>query len=231
MSDSIQVKPTIEASWLEELNDEFQSEYFKKLKLFLLTEKQNKEVVYPPGELIFNAFNLCPFDQVRVVILGQDPYHGAGQAHGLCFSVPEGIPAPPSLKNIVKELESDLDQTFKNVGNLQKWAEQGVLLLNSSLTVRAHNAGSHFGQGWETFTDAVVKKISDRKESVVFLLWGSPAQKKGRVVDSSKHCILKSPHPSPLSAYRGFVGCKHFSKANEYLIKTGQKPIDWSLDL
>ncbi|PCJ59222.1 MAG: uracil-DNA glycosylase [Planctomycetota bacterium] len=230
MTNAIKVNPEIDASWLEQLKDEFQSDYFKKLKGFLLSEKQNNQVIYPPGKLIFNAFNLCPFDKVKVVILGQDPYHGAGQAHGLCFSVPDKIPAPPSLKNIVKELESDLGQNFSNVGNLEKWAKAGVLLLNSSLTVRAHNAGSHFGQGWEVFTDAVVKRISNEKESVVFLLWGSPAQKKGSIVDSSKHCILKSPHPSPLSAYRGFVGCKHFSKTNDYLISKNLKPINWTLD-
>lgn len=226
----LEVNPRIEESWLAVLQNEFKSDYFKNLKLFLLKEKKEKAVFYPPGSQIFNAFNLCPFDQVRVVILGQDPYHGPGQAHGLCFSVPEGIPQPPSLQNIFKEIKLDVGIDMPNHGNLEKWAKQGVLLLNSSLTVRQHNPGSHFGQGWEVFTDAVIKIISDKKDNVVFLLWGSPAQKKGQVVDNKKHLVLTAPHPSPLSSYRGFFGCKHFSKTNEYLRKYQLNPIDWQLN-
>lgn len=225
----IEVNPRIDASWLEVLQDEFKSDYFKKLKLFLLDEKKEKAIFYPPGSQIFNAFNLCTFDQVRVVILGQDPYHGPGQAHGLCFSVPDGIPQPPSLQNIFKEIKDDLGLNMPSHGNLENWAKQGVLLLNSSLTVRQNKPGSHFGKGWEEFTDAVIKTISDKKENVVFLLWGSPAQKKGQVVDSKKHLVLKAPHPSPLSSYRGFFGCKHFSKTNEFLKSHQLKPIDWQL--
>ena len=227
---SIEVNPKIDPTWLAALNDEFKSDYFKKLKLFLLDEKKQSATYFPPGNLIFNAFNLCPFDQVKVVILGQDPYHGPGQAHGLCFSVPAGVPPPPSLKNIFAELKSDLDLSVPNHGNLEKWASQGVLLLNSSLTVREHLPGSHFGKGWETFTDAVIQTISNKKENVVFILWGSPAQKKGQVVDANKHLVLKAPHPSPLSSYRGFFGCKHFSKTNEYLINHKLKPINWNLN-
>lgn len=228
-SSSIEINPKIEKSWLAVLAEEFQKPYFKDLKNFLLTEKQAGYSFYPPGKLIFNAFELCPFDNVRVVILGQDPYHGEGQAHGLCFSVPMGIQQPPSLVNIFKELNSDLGLPIPEHGNLENWARQGVLLLNSSLTVRPHQAGSHFGKGWEVFTDAVIKIISDRKEKIVFLLWGSPAQKKGSVVDSSKHLILKAPHPSPLSSYRGFFGCRHFSKTNEYLKSNQINEIDWRL--
>lgn len=226
---SVEVHPKIEKSWLAVLEGEFQQPYFKKLKNFLLEEKQAEHIFYPPGNLIFNAFNLCPFEHVKVVIFGQDPYHGVGQAHGLCFSVPMGVPKPPSLINIFKELSSDLHVEVPNHGNLEAWARQGVLLLNSSLTVRQHQAGSHFGKGWETFTDAVIQTISDQKQNVVFLLWGSPAQKKGAIVDDRKHLVLKAPHPSPLSCFRGFFGCKHFSKANEYLRLHRQLEIDWRL--
>ncbi len=226
---SVSVNPKIEDSWKQTLAPEFQQPYFSELKLFLLEEKKKGHTVHPPGALIFNAFNLCPFDRVKVVILGQDPYHGPGQAHGLCFSVPLGVPPPPSLVNIFKELNTDLGLTVPSHGNLENWARQGVLLLNSSLTVRAHEAASHFGRGWETFTDQVIQKLSDEKENLVFLLWGAPAQKKGARINDSKHEVLKAPHPSPLSASRGFFGCKHFSKANEYLIQKGKTPLDWTL--
>jgi len=226
---NIKVNPQIDASWLEILKEEFEKEYFKKLKLFLMHEKSGSIPIYPPGNLIFNAFNLCPFDQVRVVILGQDPYHGPNQAHGLCFSVGEGVPQPPSLQNIFKEIQSDLGLPTPSHGSLDKWAKQGVLLLNSSLTVRQHQPGSHAGQGWEQFTDAVVKVISEKKENVVFILWGSPAQKKGQVVNAKKHLVLKAPHPSPLSSYRGFFGCRHFSKTNEYLKLHNLPVIDWQI--
>lgn len=226
---NISIKPQIDASWLAILKDEFEKEYFKNLKLFLMQEKAGSVPIYPPGNQIFNAFNLCPFDQVRVVILGQDPYHGPNQAHGLCFSVGEGVPPPPSLVNIFKEMKSDLGLAIPTHGSLENWAKQGVLLLNSSLTVRQHQAGSHAGQGWETFTDAVVKLISEKKEKVVFILWGSPAQKKGQVVDDKKHLVLKAPHPSPLSSYRGFFGCRHFSKTNDYLKLHKLPEINWQL--
>jgi len=225
----ITVDPKIEDSWKVALKDEFQSSYFPMIKEFLLEEKKKKKVFYPPGSLILNAFNLCPFDKTKVVILGQDPYHGPGQAHGLCFSVPMGIRPPPSLKNIYKELHDDLGIQIPEHGNLENWARQGIFLLNASLTVRRGQAGSHFNIGWEIFTDAVIKKLSDEKEGLVFLLWGSPAQKKGSVIDSSRHTILKSPHPSPLSAHRGFFGCKHFSKTNSILEKLGKGPIDWQV--
>lgn len=226
---NVTIKPQIDASWLEILKEEFEKEYFKKLKLFLMQEKGSGVPIYPPGNLIFNAFNLCPFDQVRVVILGQDPYHGPNQAHGLCFSVTEGVPSPPSLQNIFKEIQSDLGLPIPEHGSLDKWAKQGVLLLNSSLTVRQHQPGSHAGQGWEIFTDAIVRLISEKKENVVFILWGSPAQKKGQVVDDKRHLVLKAPHPSPLSSYRGFFGCRHFSKTNEYLKSHNLPVIDWRI--
>jgi len=200
----------------------------KKLKSFLGEEK-TKYTVYPPGKLIFNAFNCTHFDNIKVVIIGQDPYHGPSQAHGLCFSVPEGIQPPPSLKNIFKELNNDLGLPVPPHGNLQKWADQGVLLLNATLTVRESQAGSHQNKGWETFTDAAIKAISDNLSGVVFLLWGNYAQKKGGIIDSSKHHILSSVHPSPLSASRGFFNCHHFSKTNELLQAQGKSPIDWKL--
>jgi uracil-DNA glycosylase len=222
------IQPDIEESWKKILWEEFQSPYFHDLKSFLVTETLN-HTIYPPGKLIFNAFRHTPFDKVKVVILGQDPYHGPGQAHGLCFSVPEGIPQPPSLVNILKELHSDLGIPVPVHGNLEKWARNGVLLLNATLTVRAGQAGSHQNRGWETFTDAVIARISHLKNGVVFLLWGRYAQAKELLVDGLSHLVLKAAHPSPLSAYSGFFGCRHFSRANAYLIKQGQEPIDWSL--
>ena len=216
----------IESSWKEKLQPEFEKDYFKNLVDFVKNEYQTKKI-YPPGKFIFNAFDQCPFDQVKVVILGQDPYHEPGQAHGLCFSVNDGIPFPPSLINIFKEIETDLGIAIPQTGNLLRWAQQGVLLLNATLTVRAHSAGSHQNKGWETFTDAVIHRIAEEKEHIVFILWGSYAQRKGDFINQSKHLVLKSPHPSPLSAHRGFFGNKHFSKANNYLIQTGQTPINW----
>ena len=219
----------IDQSWYNVLKDEFEKEYFQKLKLFLVSEKQNF-IIYPNGNLIFNAFDSTPFDKVKVVLLGQDPYHGAGQAHGLCFSVPAGITFPPSLNNIFKELKSDIPNfEIPLYGNLDKWAKQGILLLNATLTVRANQAASHQNKGWEIFTDTVIKKLSDEKEHLVFLLWGRYAQAKENLINQNKHLILKAAHPSPLSAYNGFFGCKHFSKLNEYLIKNNIKTIDFSL--
>ncbi len=222
------IDPVIHPSWKEKLKSEFNSEYFTELKKFLISEK-SKYTVYPPGKLIFNAFDKTPFDKVKVVILGQDPYHGHGQAHGLCFSVPDGISPPPSLKNIFKELKSDLGIVIPNHGNLESWAEKGVFLINATLTVRANQAGSHQGKGWERFTDAVISKVSEEKENVVFLLWGKFAQAKKNLIDEKKHCILSSAHPSPLSASNGFFGCRHFSKANHYLGEKKISLIDWSL--
>jgi uracil-DNA glycosylase len=200
-----------------------------KLKAFLQQEKTDGKIIYPPGSLWFNAFNSTPFDKVKVVILGQDPYHGPHQAHGLCFSVLPGVQIPPSLVNIYKELETDLGIAPASHGCLDHWAEQGVLLLNATLTVEKSRAGSHQGKGWEQFTDAAVHALAEQREHLVFLLWGSYAQKKGAFIDTDKHLVLKSVHPSPLSAYRGFLGCRHFSRTNEYLIKTGQQAIDWAL--
>ena len=196
---------------------------------FELTLRQEYQTttVYPPGKLIFNAFNLCPFDQVKVVIIGQDPYHGPGQAHGLCFSVNDGVPFPPSLQNIFKEIQSDLGTPIPTTGNLTRWANQGVLMLNATLTVRAHQAASHQRQGWEEFTDAAIRALAEERENLVFILWGAYAQKKGAFIDRNKHLVLASAHPSPLSAYNGFFGNKHFSRANEYLIAHGQQPIQW----
>jgi len=216
----------IESSWKEKLQPEFEREYFKNLVNFVKSEYQTK-TIYPQGKFIFNAFDQCPFDRVKVVILGQDPYHEPGQAHGLCFSVNDGIPFPPSLINIFKEIETDLGISAPHTGSLLRWAQQGVLLLNATLTVKAHYAGSHQNKGWETFTDAVIHRIAEEKEHVVFILWGSYAQNKGEFIDQNKHLVLKSPHPSPLSAHRGFFGNKHFSKTNNYLIQTGQEPIQW----
>jgi len=216
----------IENSWKQLLEDEFSNPYFRELVEFVKNAYQTK-TIYPKGENIFKAFDLCPVDQVKVVILGQDPYHGPGQAHGLSFSVQEGLPFPPSLLNIFKELKSDLDVPVPSHGNLEKWARQGVLLLNATLTVEAHNAGSHQKKGWEEFTDAVVKKLADQKEHLVFMLWGAYARKKAGIISDSKHLKLYAPHPSPLSAHRGFLGCKHFSKTNDYLLKNGLSPIVW----
>jgi uracil-DNA glycosylase len=216
----------IEQSWKERLASEFEKPYFQSLTDFVRQEYATQKI-YPKGSLIFNAFDKSAFDKVKVVILGQDPYHEPGQAHGLCFSVNDGIALPPSLQNIYKELADDLDISPSTSGNLERWAEQGVLLLNATLTVRAHQAGSHQQRGWEEFTDAVIHKIAEEKENVVFILWGSYAQKKGAFIDSFKHLILKSAHPSPLSSYRGFFGSKPFSKTNSYLTQTGQTPIQW----
>lgn len=222
------INPVIEDSWKQVLANEFNKDYFYSLKSFLI-EERSKYRIFPPGSQIFNAFNHTPFQNVKVVILGQDPYHGPGQAHGLCFSVPEGIPQPPSLVNIFKEINSDLGLAIPKHGNLEKWAKQGVLLLNATLTVRAHQAGSHQNRGWEQFTDAAIMALSNGRQGIVFMLWGSYAQAKARIIDKTKHHILTAPHPSPLSVYRGFSGCKHFSKANQLLEEEGFSPIDWNL--
>lgn len=224
-----EVAPQIEASWKEVLAEEFQKPYFRKIKQTLVEEKQNGRTIYPPGALIFNAFNLTPFDEVKVVIIGQDPYHGKGQAHGLCFSVPQGIAPPPSLVNIFKELNTDLGAAIPNHGNLEKWAKQGVFLLNAFLTVRANEAASHSKIGWQDFTNAVIQKLSEQRSGLVFLLWGRFAQEKDILIDKSKHHILYAAHPSPL-ARGAFMGCKHFSKTNELLQHEGYNPIDWSLE-
>ena len=216
----------IENSWKEALKDEFEKPYFAALCDFVRQEYKTS-TIYPPASLIFNAFNLCPMDKIKVVIIGQDPYHEPGQAHGLCFSVNDGAKFPPSLQNIYKEIASEYNQPMPQSGNLTRWAEQGVLLLNATLTVRAHLAASHQGKGWETFTDNVIKEVNDRCQNVVFLLWGSYAQKKEAYIDKSKHCVLKAAHPSPLSAYRGFFGCNHFILANNYLRKCGKEEIVW----
>ena len=216
----------IEESWKEALMPEFSKDYFIRLTDFVRKE-YHETTVYPPGKLIFNAFNLCPFDKVKVVIIGQDPYHGPGQAHGLCFSVNDGIQPPPSLVNIFKEINSDLGKPIPQSGNLTRWAEQGVLLLNATLTVRAHQAGSHQRRGWEEFTDAVIRKLAEEKSNLVFILWGAYAQKKGAFIDRNKHLVLTSVHPSPLSAHNGFFGNHHFSLANDYLVKNGKTAIDW----
>ncbi len=217
----------IEDGWKSRLRPEFEMDYFVKLTGFVREEYQ-KTTIYPPGSLIFNAFNLCPFEKVRAVVLGQDPYHGIGQAHGLCFSVRDGVEFPPSLLNIFKEIESDLNIPRPVSGDLTRWAQQGILLLNATLTVRAHQAGSHQKKGWEEFTDYVVKTLNNEKEHLVFFLWGAYAQKKGESIDRSKHLVLESVHPSPLSASRGFFGNKHFSRCNDYLIMNGINPINWS---
>jgi uracil-DNA glycosylase len=216
----------IEQSWKDRLASEFEKPYFQRLIDFVKTEYATQRI-YPKGGLIFNAFDKTAFDKVKVVILGQDPYHEPGQAHGLCFSVNDGIVLPPSLQNIYKELETDLGIPSRTSGNLERWAEQGALLLNATLTVRAHQAGSHQQRGWEEFTDAVIHAIAEEKEHLVFILWGAYAQRKGAFIDTSKHLVLKSAHPSPLSSYRGFFGSKPFSKTNDYLIRTGQSPIQW----
>ena len=216
----------IEPRWKELLNNEFEKPYFSALTEFVKSEYASQKI-YPPGRLIFNAFDKCPFDKVKVVILGQDPYHEPGQAHGLCFSVPDGVPAPPSLQNIFKEILEDLGIPVPKSGNLERWAEQGVFLLNATLTVRAHQAGSHQKKGWETFTDQVVRLLNDSDNHLVFILWGAYAQRKGEFIDSRKHLVLSSVHPSPLSSHRGFFGNHHFSKANEYLTSHGKEPIRW----
>ena len=216
----------IDASWKSVLQNEFEKPYFGQLTSFVRNEYKTKKI-FPPGNMIFSAFDHCPFDKVKVVIIGQDPYHNDGQAHGLCFSLNTGVDFPPSLINIFKEIERDLGKPTPTSGNLERWAEQGVLLLNATLTVQAHSAGSHQGRGWETFTDAVIRKVAEEKVHVVFMLWGNYAQQKGAVVDGQKHLVLKSVHPSPLSAYRGFIGCGHFSAANNYLIEKGLSPIHW----
>ncbi len=217
----------LEPGWKARLEDEFGQPYMQQLREFLLQRKRQGAVIFPPGPQIFNALNSTPIDQVKVVILGQDPYHGPGQAHGLCFSVREGVAIPPSLINIYKEIEQDIGRQPPPDGNLQRWAQQGVLLLNAVLTVERGRAGAHQGKGWEKFTDRVVSELNAAKEGLVFMLWGSYAIKKGAAIDRSKHLVLTAPHPSPLSAHRGFFGCRHFSKANRYLLEHGQKPIDW----
>lgn len=219
----------IHESWKQVLKNEFEKAYFLEIVTFLRTERMAGATIYPPGSLIFNAYNTTPFDQVKVVIIGQDPYHGPGQAHGLSFSVQNGIATPPSLQNIYKELHTDIGMPIPNHGNLTPWAEQGVLLLNASLTVRANQPMSHAKIGWSGFTDATIATISKEKEKVVFLLWGKFAQEKQVLIDETKHLVLKAAHPSPLSAYNGFFGCRHFSKTNEYLSKNGLSPINWNL--
>lgn len=216
----------IEPSWGEVLKDEFEKDYFLKLIQFV-REEYASQVCYPNGSMIFNAFWQTPLSKIKVVILGQDPYHGPGQAHGLCFSVQDGIPFPPSLKNIFQEIQAETGGRIPETGNLTRWAQQGVFLLNTCLSVRQHEAFSHSGHGWEVFTDAVIKIISDNCKGVVFLLWGGPAGKKASLIDSSKHYILSSPHPSPLSAYRGFFGNGHFTLCNQYLAQQGKEPIIW----
>jgi uracil-DNA glycosylase len=223
------IKPQIEASWLNALQDEFRQPYFSELKQFLSEEKKMGKIIYPPGQLIFNAFNLTPFDAVRVVILGQDPYHAPGQAMGLSFSVPRGVAVPRSLNNIYREMYSDLNIPIAKHGDLSKWATQGVLLLNTILTVEARQAMSHAKSGWQTFTDAVIRKLSDERSGIVFLLWGRPARSKALLINTSKHTVLEAAHPSPLAG-DAFQGCKHFSQTNAILVRQGALPIDWSLD-
>ncbi len=216
----------IEPSWAARLSDEFEKPYFEALVSFIKTEYSTQKI-FPPGKLIFNAFDQCPFPEVKVVILGQDPYHGPGQAHGLCFSVPDGIDFPPSLQNIFKEIQNDLQKPAPPSGNLERWVSQGVFLLNATLTVRAHQAGSHQNKGWETFTDRVIHLLAESSDNLVFMLWGAYAQRKGQFIDTQRHLVLQSVHPSPLSAHRGFFGNHHFSQANRYLQEHGKTPIDW----
>ncbi|MDX1692547.1 MAG: uracil-DNA glycosylase [Ketobacteraceae bacterium] len=217
----------LEPSWKQRLLNEFQKDYMVKLRAFLMAEKKAGKTIYPKGDEYFNAFNLTPFDKVKVVIIGQDPYHGPNQAHGLCFSVKPEVPFPPSLQNIFKEIKAELGLPIPEHGCLTHWAEQGVLLLNAVLTVEQSRAAAHQGKGWETFTDAAIRKVNDELENVVFMLWGAYAQKKGSFIDTGKHLVLKSPHPSPLSAHRGFFGNGHFKKCNQYLEARGLEPIDW----
>lgn len=226
---TLMVDPKIENSWKAVLGEEFQAQYFNDLKTFLLDEK-SKYTIYPPGDRIFAAFDHTPFRDVRVVILGQDPYHGKGQAHGLCFSVPAGITKPPSLLNIFKEIRDDLGHSIPESGNLEKWARQGVLLINATLTVRANSAGSHQNKGWEQFTDAVIRKLSDERTGLIFILWGNFAMAKKNLIDNTRHFILTAAHPSPFSAHRGFFGCRHFSKTNELLQSMGKPEIDWKIE-
>jgi len=220
-------KSPLQGQWSEVLSSEFKAPYMRELDLFLEGEARHKKLIYPPKPLWFSAFNQTPFEQVKVVILGQDPYHGAGQAHGLSFSVPEGAKIPPSLKNIYKELQRDLRIEIPLSGCLEAWAKQGVLLLNATLTVEQASAGSHQKRGWERFTDRAIARLNEQRSGLVFMLWGSYAQNKGQIIDEAKHCVLTAPHPSPLSAHRGFIGCGHFSAANAYLEKRKQAPIDW----
>lgn len=219
----------IDNDWLEQVNGEFKKQYYRELYEFVKNE-YSSTVVYPPADDIFNALHLTPLKDVKVVILGQDPYHNENQAHGLSFSVLPGNDIPPSLKNIYKELNDDLGCFVPNNGYLEKWAKQGVLLLNTVLTVRAHQANSHQGKGWEQFTDAIIEAVNKKEEPVVFLLWGSPAARKAKMLNNPKHLVLTAPHPSPLSAYRGFFGCKHFSMANDFIVKNGGQPIDWQIE-
>jgi uracil-DNA glycosylase len=223
------VNPRIEASWLQALDDEFRAPYFIQLKQFLVDER-SKHTVYPPGNRIFNAFDLTPITKIKIVILGQDPYHGPGQAHGLCFSVSDGVRFPPSLQNIFKELHQDIGMAMPSSGDLSPWARQGVFLLNATLSVRQHQAGSHQGKGWEKFTDAAIRAVSQRCPHVVFMLWGRFAREKKALIDSDRHLILEAAHPSPLSAYNGFFGCRHFSKANSYLEEKGIEPVKWVIE-
>ena len=218
----------IEEGWKQALMPQWDKPYFQQLKSFLVSEKQSGHTIYPPGKLIFNAFDTTPFDKVKVVIIGQDPYHGPGQAHGLCFSVPHGVRVPPSLKRIYKELQEDVGITIPNHGNLEKWAQQGILLLNSMLTVRAGQAASHQRKGWEQFTSSAINALNTQKEGIVFLLWGRYAQEKGAIIDPNRHHVLKAAHPSPLARH-GFLGCKHFSQTNALLQQQGKEPIDWQV--
>ncbi len=228
-SRSSSINPTIDLSWKKELQNEFLKPYFREIKEYLIAERSQTKHVYPPGKLIFNAYNTTPFDRTKIVILGQDPYHGIGQAHGLSFSVPDSVPAPPSLLNIFKELNTDIGMTIPQSGNLLSWAKQGVLLLNAILTVSANSPGSHRSIGWEQFTDATIKVLSENRSGLVFMLWGKFAKEKASLINPEKHLILKSTHPSPFSANYGFFGCKHFSKANKFLEDHGVSPIDWRL--
>ena len=229
MGEAAQRAVQLEPSWLRVLAGEFEQPYMQQLREFLLAEKRAGKRIFPRGEQFFTAFDHTPLDRVRVVILGQDPYHGEGQAHGLCFSVPPGVPAPPSLQNIYRELHDELGLPVPGHGDLTAWADRGVLLLNSVLSVECARAASHQGRGWETFTDRVIRVINEEREGVVFMLWGGYAQRKGAIIDESRHCVLRAPHPSPLSAHRGFFGCGHFLAANRYLESRGEAPLDWSL--
>lgn len=223
------MRVSIEPSWKTVLKEEFEKPYFKQLVLHLKTEKEQEKTIYPPGRLIFNAFDSTPFEKVKLVILGQDPYHGPGQAHGLSFSVPAGTAPPPSLQNIFKELHQDIGMPIPETGDLTAWAQQGVFLLNASLTVRAAEPMSHAQIGWATFTDAVIKVLCEKRKNLVFLLWGKFAKEKSKLIDTANHLVLTAAHPSPLSAHQGFLGCRHFSAANQYLVRNGIDPIDWQL--
>jgi uracil-DNA glycosylase len=229
MNETHERKVKLHSSWMDPLKDEFDQPYMRELRQFLINEKKQGKEIFPPGEEYFNALNTTPLDRVKLVIIGQDPYHGPGQAHGLCFSVRPGVPIPPSLKNIYKELEQDTPFEPVPHGCLLPWAEQGVLLLNAVLTVESHRAASHSNRGWEKFTDKIIDVVNRETENTVFFLWGSYAQKKGAIIDRERHLVLQSPHPSPLSAHRGFLGCGHFSKANQYLEEKGKGPINWQL--